>query len=84
MADNAAAALVFALVLLYKVERARKGDAADVLFDLLLRHADAIVGNGERFRVLVDFDVNAEVLAREVGFAEGSEPFQLRYGVAGV
>ncbi len=44
-----------------ELARARLGDRADVLDDFLARHADAVVGHGDRARLRVVADANLRV-----------------------
>ena len=46
-------------------ERARMGDGAEVLVELVLGHANAIVTDGERAGILVNGDLNAQVAAHD-------------------
>jgi len=58
------------------------GDGADVLHQLGLGHADAVVGDGESFRVLVSLD--ADFKGRVVGLGVGGGYPQLVQRVRGV
>ena len=73
-----------ALVFLNEVERAGEGDLADVFHDLFLRHADAVVDDGDRRGVLVK--LHPDLLGGEIDvrLSEGAEPAQFRDRVAGV
>ena len=48
-----------------ELERTGMGDGAEVLVELVLRHADAVVADGERARVLVDGDLDVQVAAHD-------------------
>ena len=59
-----------------ELARARLGDGADVLDDLLPGHADAVVGHRERARrrVVVDPDARLGIVFEERGVAHRLEP----------
>ena len=61
--------------LLEELARARLGDGADVLDHLLPRHADAVVGHGDRARrrVEADADLQVRVVLEERGVGERLE-----------
>ena len=52
---------VLVLVVLLEVEGAGVGDGAEVLLQLLLRHADAVIGDGKGAAVLVAGEQDAEI-----------------------
>ena len=56
---------VIALVLGLEVKGAGPGNRAEVLLQLLLRHADAVIGDGQRAAVLVGLDVDFQVVLRD-------------------
>ena len=56
---------VIALVLGLEVKGAGPGNRAEVLLQLLLRHADAVIGDGQRAAVLVRLDVDFQVVLRD-------------------
>ena len=58
MADDG---LGLVLVLVEEVGDAGEGNLVDVLVDLLGRHADAAVGDGERAGLLIEDDADGEV-----------------------
>ena len=64
MADDAAIFALFGLILLQKFLRAGEGDLADVFYDLVGGHADAVVDDFQRAGFLVDDDVHAVVFLR--------------------
>ena len=80
--DDAFAARL--LVLFQKVGRARKGDLGDVLFHLLLVHADAVVFHAQCAGVFVDGDLDAVLRIVCRGLAEIDELFEFRDGVDAV
>ena len=55
--------LLFLVESVLEAERAAAGDDAEVLLELFLRHADAVVGDGDRARFLVHVDADLEVAA---------------------
>ena len=88
MADNTGAVSVLlslALVLVDEVQSTRESDVAQVAGDLLLGHADAVVGYGEGARGLVhrDGDAVGLVLAA-LDLTEGDEALMLGHRVGGV
>ena len=52
MSDDAVI-LIIALILLDELECAREGDLADIAVDFLCGHADAVIGDGQRFCFLI-------------------------------
>ena len=48
-----------------ELERARMGDGAQVLIELVLGHANAVVADGERAGILVNGNLNAQVAAHD-------------------
>ena len=52
MSDDAVI-LIIALILLDELECAREGDLADITVDFLCGHADAVIGDGQRFCFLI-------------------------------
>ena len=79
MSDNG-----LVLILLHELLGAREGDLVDVFVHLLGRHADAAVGHGERFLLLVGGDADRHVAQIALGLADRREGFQLLGGVHGV
>ena len=71
--------------LLEELARARLGDGADVLDHLLPRHADAVVGHGDRARrrVVGDADLRVGIVLEKRTVGERLEA-QLVHGVRGV
>ncbi len=69
------------LVFLQEVVCAREGYLVDVFVDLLRRHADAPVADGERLRLLVGRDAHGEVAELALEVALHRERFQLLRGV---
>ena len=55
--------LLLLLESVLELQRAGARDDAEVVFQLLLRHADAVVGDGDEAVFLVDGDADAEVSA---------------------
>ena len=76
MTDDAVAARLF--VLCEKVGRAGKGDLRDILLDFFLRHAEAVVLDGQRFSVLIDGNFNAEFTVKGGSLANIRQLFILR------
>ncbi|MPM43894.1 hypothetical protein SDC9_90571 [bioreactor metagenome] len=71
--------------LLLKLEGPGGGDDAQVVFKVLLVHADAVVGDGEEAGILVRLDLNFEILAAQAhGLVGQSLVAQLVACVAGV
>ena len=56
---------IVALVLGLEVERTRLGDGAQVLFQFVLRHADAVVADGQRAALLIGLNVDLQVIFRD-------------------
>ncbi|MPM74934.1 hypothetical protein SDC9_121923 [bioreactor metagenome] len=73
------------VVLFFEGERAALGDGAEVFVQLVLRHADAVVRDGQGSLVLVRCDADFEILA---AFADlvvrQREEIELIHRVAGV
>ena len=65
MSDNG-----LVLILLHELLGAREGDLVDVFVHLLGRHADAAVGHGERFLLLVGGDADRHVAQIALGLAD--------------
>ena len=85
LADDVDLGVVGLLRLLLELERAALGDGAQVVFHLLLGHADAIVGHGEGAGFLVRHDNDLEVVAVQAHLVVGEGTVgQLVDGVAGV
>ena len=53
---------VIALVFGLEIERAALGNRAEVLFQILLRHADAVIADGQRAAVLVRLDMDLQIV----------------------
>ena len=53
---------VIALVFGLEIQRAGARDGAEVLFELLFGHADAVVADGQRAAVLVGLDVDVQIV----------------------
>jgi hypothetical protein len=68
-----------------ELARARLGDRADVVDHLLARHADAVVGDRDRARLLVvgDADLQLRIVLEQRRVGERLEP-QLVGGIGGV
>ena len=64
MADDAAVFAFLALILLEEFLRAGKRDLTDILDDLVLGHADAVIDDFQRGGGLVDDHVHAVIVAR--------------------
>ena len=76
---------VLSLVLLDEVERAGERYLADVLSDLFLGHADAVIRDGEGARRLVDrYGYPVLLVLEPLDLAEGGKTLQLRDSVTGV
>lgn len=75
MPDDTFAARLF--ILRQKVCRSRKSDLRNILFDLLFGHADPVILNGERFRILVDPHVDAVAALIRSAFAHIGKFFEL-------
>ena len=85
LADDVDLGVVGLLRLLLELERAALGDGAQVIFHLLLGHADAVVGHGEGAGFLVRHDNDLEVVAVQAHLVVGEGTVgQLVDGVAGV
>ena len=56
---------IVALVLGLEVKRAGLGDGAEVLFQLLLGHTDAVIADGQRAALLVGLDVDFQIILRD-------------------
>ena len=56
---------IVALVLGLEVERTGLGDGAQVLFQFVLRHADAVVADGQRAALLIGLNVDLQVIFRD-------------------
>ena len=77
--------LAVAAVLGLEGHGAALGYHAEVLLELVLRHAYAVVADGERAGLLVGAYQDAEVLAAHAHLVVGQRPVgQLVYGVRGV
>ena len=76
---------IVGFVLFLEVEAAAAGDGAQVLFQLLLRHADAVIGDGDGTAVFIQRQVNFVVLLA-AGHGMIGEAFEIELvnGVAGV
>ena len=59
----------------------RERNLVDVLVDLVGRHADAAVGDGERLMLLVGGDAHGEVAQLALHLADGREGLELLGGV---
>ena len=81
MADDG---LGLVLVLVEEVGDAGEGNLVDVLVDLLGRHADAAVGDGERAGLLIEGDADGEVAQVAGEVACRGEGLHLLRGVHGV
>src|SRR3546814_3609041 len=75
LADQARVGLLLAAHRFEEPARAGAGDAADVGHHLVARHADAGVADGDRARVLVPADVDAQlgVASQQLGVGDGFE-----------
>ena len=73
------------LHLLLEFVGAGGGDGAEVVFQIVLVHADAVVGDGQRARVLVGFDLDLKIRARHAELVVGQrDKAELVDRVAGV
>ena len=85
LADDVQLGVVGVLGLLLKLEGAALGDGAQVVFHLLLGHADAVVGHGEGAGVLVGDHHDLKILPVQPHLFVGKGLVgQLVDGVAGV
>ena len=85
LTDDVQLRVVGVLGLLLKLEGAALGDGAQVVFHLLLGHADAVVADGEGARLLVGDHHDLEIVPVQAHLVVGEGPVgQLVDGVAGV
>ena len=77
--------VILQLVFVLELEGAAVGDGAQVLFQFLLGHANAVIGDGQGSCVLVDLQINGKVLPvhAHLFVREGAE-VQLVHCVTGV
>ncbi len=77
--------ILFGLVLLLESERAALCDHAEVVFQLLLRHAAAIVRNGQGAVLLIDGKLDGKIIAVEARITVGQRMvIELINRIAGV
>lgn len=78
MADDGIARII---VLLDELFRPGKGYLVDVLFHFLGRHADTLVGNGQRACLFVSLDTYLQVFQAFLEHARGGKGLQLLRGI---
>ena len=84
MTDYAVVPVLLALVFVYEIKRAGKSYLAEIPVKLLLRHADAVVGNGYRPLLLVSLHGDLIIVGNVRHLTERGQPAQLCHRVAGV
>ncbi len=77
LADDVDVVALLLGVLLFEGHGVGMGDGAQVAVQVLLRHADAVVGHGDGAGVLVEGDVDAELVLRQLDAGVG-EAFEVQ------